>query len=194
MSAEYPLLCTDSVVRNILAGRQTEDRRPLRPQPVGSAPVHVAGREWWNNALSYAYGGPPPCRWLSPFGAPGDLLYVREAWRFPDDPEFRADGEPDYVYACDLFDGPGYPESCRNHPGCDSCEPKRYPWRPNIHHPKRLARIWLRVEEVGVQRVQDITTCSIVREGLRTRGLGWDANPWVWWCRFSLVSTTGRPS
>lgn len=28
-----PLLCNTQVVQNILAGRQTQDRRPIKPQP-----------------------------------------------------------------------------------------------------------------------------------------------------------------
>jgi hypothetical protein len=98
---------------------------------------------------------------------------------------------------------------------------KVLPWRPNIHLPKLGSRIWLRVKEVTVERVQDITTEGIKAEGVlsgldvpqsafqpdtlksawfdlwnsinKDRGYGWDKNPWVWCVSFEVVSTNGKP-
>lgn len=80
--------------------------------------------------------------------------------------------------------------------------------------PKDAARIWLRVTDVRVERLQDITIDEIRKEGLEPRfdvkdkfsdGIargrflelwdstikkpdldryGWDANPWVWIIEF----------
>jgi len=234
MTRELPLLCTGSVVRAILEGRQTEDRRPVRPQPE-PATAHpgcrghakMAGQEpgplwrwYWETP---AARGKPHHDWgdilRSPFGSPGDLLYVREALRWAiHSPLYDADGEP----VCD----PSW-----RWPSSES--PRRASLRrPSIHMPKRLARIWLRVEDVWVERVQDITRLGCVAEGwpfderqrlgvdmaraglddanisdaawewfavlwdslYAKRGLGWDADPWVWVCRFSVASTTGRPT
>lgn len=51
-----------------------------------------------------------------------------------------------------------------------SCEDNEYPsadiWHPSIHMPKEAARIWLRVTDVRVERLQDITIDDIRREGL----------------------------
>lgn len=67
--------------------------------------------------------------------------------------------------------------------------------------PKAAARIWLKVTNIRVERLQDIDDDGIVAEGLeigapfeelwdstikkpdRAR-YGWDANPWVWAIEF----------
>ena len=85
-------------------------------------------------------------------------------------------------------------------------------WKPSIHMPKEAARIWLKVTNVRVERLQDITADSIRNEGLSSLAVhcgdmeialkewenlwnstikksdldryGWDANPWVWVIEF----------
>lgn len=39
-------------------------------------------------------------------------------------------------------------------------------WHPSIHMPKEAARIFLRVQDVHVERVQEITGAECVREGI----------------------------
>jgi hypothetical protein len=93
-------------------------------------------------------------------------------------------------------------------------------WNPSIHMPKRFARIWLQVEDVRVERVQEITGYGAREEGVEldetrrhwyscvpsykesfqtlwdsiyaARGFGWERNPWVWVVTFCVVSMTGR--
>ena len=71
---------------------------------------------------------------------PGDILYVRETW------ERSMAGT--YLYkATDIpfiHDG----------------------WRPSIHMPKEAARIFLRVTDVRVERLQDISEYGAEREGV----------------------------
>ncbi len=78
-------------------------------------------------------------------------------------------------------------------------------WRPNENMPHEAARIFLRVTDVRVERVQDIDDDGVVAEGLNIgdpfdelwnstikpadRDLyGWDANPWVWVIEFERIS------
>lgn len=39
-------------------------------------------------------------------------------------------------------------------------------WRPSIHMPKEAARIFLKVTDVRVERLQEIAPVSVIREGL----------------------------
>ena len=182
MSRELPILFNGEMVRAILDGRKVETRRPVKHVPALGQP------EVWC----------PDVGRFSPFGDVGTLLYVRETFH-PD--------EHDWAYRVDWPAG---------HPDVDS-------WRPSIHMPKRAARIWLRVLEVRVERVHEITEEGARREGMQwgrldmttspptesqrrrifsqtwdsiyaAQDLGWDLNPWVWVCRFEVVSTTGRPA
>lgn len=91
-------------------------------------------------------------------------------------------------------------------------------WRPSIHMPREVARIFLRVTDVRVERLQDITDDGVEKEGvpifgrtekevrclqafLRYRKVwdstlkpqdralcGWQANPWVWVVAFEKIS------
>lgn len=122
---------------------------------------------------------------------PGDMIYVRETWNR--DP-FRYNR---FIYKAD-----GY--------GPDKT------WRPSIHMPRQAARIFLRVTNVRVERLQDIGDCT--KEGIMPgkhetahmndydercdfkylwnstikpaeRALyGWDANPWVFVISFERIS------
>lgn len=86
---------------------------------------------------------------------PGDILYVRETWAICADlfGEF-----PDYIYRADI------PQS-----DLDEAKRKRFRWRPSIHMPCEAARIFLRVTDVRVERVQDITDEDARREGCSDR-------------------------
>ena len=82
---------------------------------------------------------------------PGDILYVRETWAQSTDlfGEF-----PEYIYRTDY----GETED-------DSFPPSMFKWRPSIHMPKDAARIWLKVTDVRVERLQDITEEQAAAEG-----------------------------
>lgn len=86
---------------------------------------------------------------IKPPYQPGDILYVRETW------SLRFDGEK-YFYKAD-----------KN----TSREEKRLldyndvKWRSSIHMPKEAARIWLKVTNVRVERLQEITEAQTEEEG-----------------------------
>jgi hypothetical protein len=88
--------------------------------------------------------GPAPLK--CPFGKPGDLLWVRETWAKADIGFcFKVYNDIDAVFA---------PRNC---------------WKPSIHMPKTAARIWLEVEEVRVERLQDISEEDAKAEGVKSR-------------------------
>lgn len=74
----------------------------------------------------------------------GDILYVQETWRYS---KFHGN-EQGYMYRA----------SCNeNWDGF---------WKPSLHMPKEAARIWLKVTNVRVERLQDIDGQGIAREGV----------------------------
>ena len=62
------------------------------------------------------------------------------------------------------------------------------PWRPSIHMPKEAVRIWLKVTDVRVERLQEITEVQAQAEGIR--GYSKDGNLYKyavtddWWINY----------
>lgn len=155
MSRVLPILFNTEMVRAILDGRKSCTRRLVKPQPdekhtypLGFVTDSTEKKEVGCFGFGIdEYGG--SIQYAKPPYQPGDFLYVRETWCL------RYDGEK-YFYKAD-----------KNTPR----EEKRLidynntSWHPSIHMPKEAARIWLRVTDVRVERLQDITYNGALREG-----------------------------
>lgn len=219
MTKHTPILFRDELVRAILAGRKTVTRRPVKPQPAypgidhyeleldpwhadafkGTPAEGRAGSTGPRRKVWMAYdwcGNPVGDMRTCPYGAPGDLLWVREAWCH----ETPA-GWPEK----DCFPGCKRLDHIR-HRATESY-PESLVWKPSIHMPRWACRLWLRVTEVSVERLQDITAEEVRAEGFRQveasdfeivqffragwdalyaakPELQWDANPWLWVVHF----------
>lgn len=157
-----PILFNTEMVRAVLDGRKTVTRRVIKPQPE-SRPTPMAKDSCWPGY--FAIQGTekvvrPPYR-------TGDILWVRETWTKEGGEYFyRADFDSDFLDPCETLSG-GYPHECTYHPGCEGCMrgPQRIYWRPSIHMPREAARIFLRVTNVRVERLQDITEEDAKAEG-----------------------------
>ena len=88
---------------------------------------------------------------------PGDVLYVRETWGIYTESWLDADY---FIYKAD------YPANAATYTYQDGtiCDLPR--WHPSIHMPKEAARIWLKVTNVRVERLQDITPKGAESEGV----------------------------
>lgn len=96
-------------------------------------------------------------KWATfPYGKVGDLLWVRERWRKADFPEF--DGKFEFYASLENKDAAW----------------NKGIWRPSIHMPKEAARIWLKIIEIRLERLHDISDTDIVAEGIRipVNGIG----------------------
>lgn len=187
-----PILFNTEMVRAILDGRKSCTRRLVKPQPdekhtypLGFATDSTEKRDVGCFGFGIdEYGG--SIQYVKPpYGyAPGDILYVRETWC--DDRQFTHDSTPGrYFYK--------------------ASESENFKWKPSIHMPKEAARIWLKVTDVRVERLQDMTDDDAEAEGcfdytstalgffyvwnstIKKSDIdryGWDANPWVWVIEF----------
>lgn len=86
------------------------------------------------------YGSPV----VNPPVEPGDVLWVRETW---------AAWSPTYGTAPSIH----YKADGENH--------RKVRWRPSIHMPRSIARLFLRVTAVRVERLKDITEAGAIAEG-----------------------------
>jgi hypothetical protein len=105
-----------------------------------------------NGYITKPRGDERPCPYIPPYQS-GDVLYVRETWC-----KDSCWGEKEqYYYKAD-----------------DSRFFHR--WRPSIHMPKEAARIFLKVTDVRVERLQDITD-----DGAKAEGANWKNGKNVGW-------------
>lgn len=238
---ERPILFNAEMVRAVLSGAKTQTRRVVKTvqlrgdhvgvRVVGSYP-HVV--ELTDEGLMWRPTGgmpapvpyPTPER-CSPYGVPGDRLWVREAYAIDDYRylpgcgslrERPADLDPRSLYY--RADG----DCCAQIPECQ-CQSgvggrrARF-WRSARYMPRWASRILLEVTDVRIERVQDISEADARAEGTsltaiagtvngqpaelhpmshkqafgwlwdsinEKRGLGWNANPWVWIVEFERV-------
>ena len=124
---------------------------------------------------------------------PGDILYVRETWGISNSlGDFaRNNRTAEYVYKA------GYSKGERI-PMVREQEKNLGVWKPSIHMPKDVARIFLKVTSARVERLQDIT--GITEEwpphamdkfrklwDSTTKEYRWETNPWVWVIEFERI-------
>ena len=191
MPKETGLMFKAPLVHAILEGKKTQTRRLVAmPRKRDSFVMLDHGKGFWpyqsDDGESEVCSDGCEHRYSSPFGMPGDRLYVRETWQhanFPLGP--YSEGTPVF-YRADYLDDPHGPD------GEKSPEGKYRHWSPAIHMPKAAARIWLEVTGVRVERLQQITDADALAEGVdRTN----TSIPGYARERFNQLwdSTTGRP-
>jgi len=200
-----PIIFSTPMVQAILAGRKTQTRRVLKPQPVIDAHGMWLWKDcqWMDDGLGFPASGIED---YAPY-KPGDILWVRETWQHVmDDFDKCIEGTGEYYYAAD--GEPGFTYWVDPHTGEHK---ERMPWRPSIHMPREAARLFLRVTDVRAERVQDISEEDAKAEGVTAinnsqcgyrgafrelwntlnakRGFDWYTNSWVWVIRFERLDT-----
>jgi hypothetical protein len=196
---ERPINLRDEEVRAILDGRQTQLRRPVE-LPISKL--------WEPNAISVGVvtdsaGMERPCLHALAGATyvcsvvPGNRLWGRECHQIATGHMF--DGEAAVRYRADGAIIPLHDARSNEAPRSLSISGR---WHSSVHMPRWASRMTLRVTDVRVERLKDITRDDTLAEGVysydhcmgypqaafadswdRTyakRGLGWDANPWTW--------------
>ncbi len=208
-----PILFSSEMVRAILEGRKTQTRRVVKPQPEKCGDgwiynnVHFADDAQMQSHLFHDIYGNYKC----PYGGvysdgTGDTLWVRETWASH---KYMDDTKPsEFTVGAQMLPVWYRADNVQND--------ERGRWRPSIFMPRWASRITLRVVDVRVERVQDISDEDCINEGMwmyspnnvgpapeilsrgdfaelwdfinARRGHAWDTNPWVWVVEFEEVS------
>lgn len=193
------------MVQAILEGRKTQTRRIVKPQPV-------VGLEKVKSDLFFDMHtlGTLQKVFKCPYGAVGDVLWVRETW--VKNINENSDDFATYEFKADYI-------------GTHAIDLIR--WKSPIQMPKAAARIWLEITNVRAERLHDISEQDAITEGIYPsqppshdtlperwfnyqrnvyQGLGfnsidsfaslwksairaqsWDSNPWVWVIEFKQI-------
>ncbi len=198
-----PILFSGPMVRAILDGTKTQTRRVARIDDESFSDAYVQYGDGHSGIGAYVgeseYPDDGSVFVQCPFGAPGDLLWVRETWRVHGGQEYEYQQDrASVMYRADMDMG---------------TLDLDWEWRPSIFMPRWASRITLRVESVRVERLRDIAALDCIAEGLdlpiginesdllrgkapagmdlRLRfatawdslhkpGNRWEDNPWVW--------------
>lgn len=146
--ATKPILFNTEMVRAILDGRKSCTRRLIKTRRKDACSFYVTRRIDGSFAGIYEYDENESMfdNPLEPPYQPGDILYVRETWSEWTD---------------------GYLYKAWNSPFPQAGESPVMKWHPSIHMPKEAARIWLKVTDVTVERLQEITEDGVWDEGFK---------------------------
>lgn len=204
-----PILFNTDMVRAILDGRKTVTRRvvklkydnthyEIKTDKYGTRLIEIQDDVEGETFGSSEDG--TTWRKIRPYIEPkayynkGDILYVRETWG-------EGYEEGTYIYKADdkLANLPEFKES------------SKLIYHPSIHMPKEAARVFLKVTNVRVERLQDAKYFDFINEGIPYKQYeweiredfqklwnytikksdldryGWDANPWVWVIEFEVI-------
>ena len=161
----HPILFSTPMVKAILNGKKTQTRRVIKA-PVSDDVGEFLKQLRPCRRIKYEYMGDPEQGHevsLKPYAFLGDLLYVREAWNI-----FLNDKGPEHFTRLINFPANNI---CIDVPEeywewYDIKEERGYLGRPSIHLPKWASRIWLKVKDVKVEKLQDISEEDAEKEGV----------------------------
>ncbi|MBY6988462.1 hypothetical protein HYH98_18235 [Clostridium botulinum] len=176
------------MVQAILDGRKTCTRRVAKGLKDATKVTH--GDFKWD--YKHAWMNDLGLEIAAPFHI-GEILYVRETWQIsnPMGDFARNNMTAEYMYKAGFAKGKRIPIT-------QDKEKNLGVWKPSIHMPKDAARIFLKVTDVRVERLQDITEDGIRAEGITeefppiakdnfkelwdstTKEYRWRLNPYVW--------------
>jgi hypothetical protein len=204
------------MVRAIIAGKKTQTRRVIKPQPHVTSCDLQTSPELVDGLIKAAWTA---LEVKCPYGQNGDRLWVRETWAHDAESleQLRAQVEDPLGFP----DGPYYRAALGIH------ENTGLRWRPSIHMPRWASRLTLEIDEVRVERLHEIDAHEVRAEGIRVPTCGcevcmrsatmcpadesahlmqfatlwdainrkkypWESNPWVWVLRFHEVYGEGE--
>lgn len=152
-----PILFNAEMVCAILDGRKTSTRRKIDIDIANQFDVECNGKTataYINQETGECYSPTEICKYQ-----PGDILYVRETWQhlyeLDGNDQIIEDTGKYYYAATDIIPFDTYVDS-------QGTTHEKTPWRPSIHMPKAAARIWLKVTDVRVERLQEIDDDGVV--------------------------------
>ncbi|HIF6270565.1 hypothetical protein [Raoultella ornithinolytica] len=228
---ERGMIFNGEMVRALLSGRKTQTRRSMKVQPSeGFTPMNMAlepdyKARWYTPGIVDKEGYLQPASkevfgvanenegYSCPFGAVGDRIWVREAFRV----HSRATDVATLVYKASERNS--WTEQTHRVPVA-VCNKPATPekWTPSLHMPRWASRILLEITDVRVERLNSISQEDAQAEGLELTGWrptysdpdsggevitpydnfaelwssiygdeSWQANPWVWVIEFKRV-------
>lgn len=150
------ILFSTEMVQAILEGRKTQTRRCVK-----FANYHPSRTEKHHSLLQvkgfevYDGNGDHIGNLRDKYGNIGDLLWVRERFcRVHSDMKHKETGKP-YAYFAGTDSG-----------GLEVAKEYGFKWKPSIHMPKEASRLFLKIKNIRVEKLRDITEADAIAEGV----------------------------
>ena len=216
-----PIIFSGEMIRALLAGQKTQTRRVVKHRHAYETSIEKMTKQAISDRLN------APARILdsevteaikylinnSPYGQPGDFLYVKETWCPVNDRDYGGDLWIDYR-ATPKYEA-SHPAGWENAPN----DAEALKWKSSRYMPRKYSRLTLEITHIRIERVQDISEQDALAEGVMywldsvsheqqakiyNCGIGpiavyqmlfekingiylWIQNPWVWVIEFEVI-------
>lgn len=183
-----PILYSTEMVDSLQNRIKTQTRRTKGLEIPNQNPDQYELLGWDKNYVVFksAFGKLIDCK---PKYQKGDILWVRETFEY-----FAADWDPHEddleISSTVVFNYKASDEKSLNevkvknvlgHKALIAIHRKEG-WKPAIHMPKEAARLFIKVTDVRLERLQDISTEDAKAEGVKSFNHGYGGSPvGIWW-------------
>lgn len=174
---EHPILFSTPMVQAILEGRKTQTRRVAKvtnPNVNEFLTFSTDPDATW--PANYGFGALMVTPWGNleavkfPYGQVGDILWVRESFTVLE-PEHVVGGMANrFVYKANVKEGSESDEIRQEY----ILHGWPYQWKPSIHMPREACRLRLKITDIRVERLQDISEADAMAEGVKFTDFGRD--------------------
>ena len=159
----HPILFSTEMVQAILQGRKTQTRRIVKFEPREGYLPELKTDHFGEYFLSFRKSKTEIENKIlkSPYGNVGDILWVRENF-YTIESENNWSVSQLVMFESEVFytaDITNYETKRPLHRGKN---------RPSIHMPKTFARIFLKITNVRIERLNDISDKDSIAEGIKT--------------------------
>ena len=163
-----PIIFNTEMVKAILDSRKTSFRLPIKLKDnslICTGYIFSSTDRKRNDCYSFGKNKQCDMEYVKPKYKVDDILYVKETFQLGDNirniQNIPLNKDTQVLY---------YEDEINSHNSNNKDFAKIIKWKPSIHMPKKYARIFLKVTNVRVERLQDISDIDCIKEGVRELG------------------------
>ena len=160
------IIFNTEMVKAVLEGRKTQFRIPIKLKDnslVCTGYIFSSTDRKRNSCYSFGKNKECDMEYIKSKYKVDDILYVRET--FKTFSNITMDNEVGVIYKADNKE---VILPCNGDYECEYVFNDK--WKPSVHMPKKYARIFLKITNVRVERLQDVSMQDVLKEGVSMQG------------------------
>lgn len=203
---DIPMIFNTEMVKSLINGSKAATRRHVMPKPDPLLSKCLECKDGWEIGLARYEKQMKEIK--RPFSI-GDIIYVRETFATLGHNDYQEVSPRNRTDIHEIRYKASEPDGLADH---QDWEVRGYHWRPSIHMPRWASRLTLKVTNVQIERIQNITEEQSKKEGVPPSFLNrfgkmpvcpnykdgfaklwnsiyndWDQNPFVWVIEFEVI-------